>query len=44
VRFTEYLRNTVKHLEEMGIRDNHLWRLQQLVTDEIKALHPKPGD
>jgi cation transport protein ChaC len=40
----EYLRNTVMHLEEMGIRDSYLWRLQQLVADEIKALHPKPGD
>jgi cation transport protein ChaC len=40
----EYLRNTVTHLEAMGIRDNYLWRLQQLVADEIKALHPKPGD
>lgn len=40
----EYLRNTVTHLEEMGMRDTYLWRLQQLVADEIKALHPKPGD
>jgi cation transport protein ChaC len=40
----EYLRNTVTHLEEMGIRDSYLWRLQQLVAAEIKALHPKPGD
>ncbi len=40
----EYLHNTVTHLEGMGIRDNYLWRLQQLVSDEIKVLHPKPGD
>lgn len=40
----EYLRNTVMHLEEMGFRDSYLWQLQQLVADEIKALHPKPGD
>lgn len=40
----EYLRNTVVHLEELGIRDHYLWRMQQLVADEIRALHPKPGD
>lgn len=40
----EYLRNTVMHLEEMGICDSYLWKMQQLVADEIKALHPKPGD
>lgn len=40
----EYLRNTVIHLEEMGIRDRYLWRMQQLVADEIKALHPNPSD
>jgi cation transport protein ChaC len=40
----EYLRNTVLHLEEMGIRDRYLWRMQQLVAEEIRALHPRPGD
>ena len=40
----EYLRNTVMHLEEMGIQDSYLWQLQKLVADEIKALHPKPDD
>ena len=40
----EYLRNTVLHLEEMGMRDRYLWRLQQLVAEEIRALHPKPHD
>lgn len=40
----EYLRNTVLHLEAMGIRDRYLWQLQQLVADEIRALHPGPGD
>jgi len=40
----EYLRNTVMHLEEMGISDSYLWRMQQLVAEEIKALHPKPSD
>lgn len=34
----EYLRNTVQHLEEAGIRDSYLWHLQQLVADEIAAL------
>jgi cation transport protein ChaC len=35
----EYLYNTVVHLEELGIRDRNLWRLQKLVAAEIKAIH-----
>ncbi|EYD75780.1 Cation transport protein chaC [Rubellimicrobium mesophilum DSM 19309] len=31
----EYLRNTVASLEEHGIRDRNLWRLQRLVAQEI---------
>ncbi len=34
----EYLRNTVEHLEELGIRDSYLWELQALVAAEIDAL------
>lgn len=34
-----YLFQTVSKLEEHGIRDRNLWRLQALVADEIKALH-----
>jgi cation transport protein ChaC len=33
----EYLFQTVRHLEEMGIHDRHLWRLQELVADRIEA-------
>jgi glutathione-specific gamma-glutamylcyclotransferase len=33
----EYLRETVSHLEELGIRDRNLWRLQALVAGRIKA-------
>lgn len=40
----EYLRNTLLRLEEMGIHDRYLWRLQHLVAEEIKSLHPRPGD
>lgn len=32
----EYLRNTVAHLEEQGIHDHNLWRLQRLVADRIE--------
>src|SRR3712207_4825602 len=32
----EYLHNTVAHLEERGIRDRNLWRLQALVAERIK--------
>lgn len=35
----EYLFNTVRHLEEFGIRDRNLWRLQALVAAEIERLH-----
>ncbi len=35
----EYLRNTVIHLEELGIHDEGLWRLQELVAAEIEALY-----
>ncbi len=31
----EYLHNTVTHLEELGIRDRYLWRLQEMVAAEI---------
>lgn len=32
----EYLYNTVSHLEQAGIRDSNLWKLQQLVAEEIE--------
>jgi len=31
----EYLRSTVAHLEERGIHDRQLWRLQELVAERI---------
>lgn len=34
-----YLFHTVSKLDELGIRDRNLWRLQQLVAEEIKRLH-----
>ena len=37
----EYLHNTVRHLEEFGIRDRNLWRLQQLVAAEIRDIHQR---
>jgi glutathione-specific gamma-glutamylcyclotransferase len=33
----EYLHNTVEHLEELGIDDRFLWRLQELVAERIEA-------
>jgi cation transport protein ChaC len=33
----EYLRNTVAHLEERGIHDRNLWRLQELVAARIAS-------
>ncbi len=34
----DYLQQTVAHLEEHGIRDRNLWRLQQLVAAEIERV------
>lgn len=36
----EYLFSTVSHLEQLGIHDRNLWRLQALVADRIDAAHP----
>lgn len=35
----EYLFSTVSKLEELGIHDRHLWRLQHLVAERIEAAH-----
>jgi cation transport protein ChaC len=35
----EYLFSTVSKLEELGIHDRNLWRLQSLVADRIDAIH-----
>ena len=35
----EYLHATVSHLEELGIRDRNLWRLQELVAARIEAAY-----
>jgi glutathione-specific gamma-glutamylcyclotransferase len=34
-----YLFHTVSKLDELGIRDRNLWKLQHLVADEIRRLH-----
>jgi cation transport protein ChaC len=33
----EYLCSTVKHLEDRGIHDRHLWHLQELVAQRIES-------
>jgi cation transport protein ChaC len=38
----EYLRETVARLEELGIRDRNLWRLQALVAERITAAVAPP--
>lgn len=35
----DYLYNTVSHLEQLGIHDEGLWELQELVAHEIAALY-----
>jgi cation transport protein ChaC len=35
----EYLFSTVAHLEELGIRDRYMWRMQELVAERIERLH-----
>ena len=36
----EYLASTVQHLEDRGIHDAYLWRMQALVADRIATLYP----
>lgn len=33
----EYLQSTVEHLEELGIHDEHLWMMQEMVAERIEA-------
>lgn len=33
----EYLMNTVRHLDELGIHDSYLWQLQEMVAARIAA-------
>jgi cation transport protein ChaC len=35
----EYLLNTVSHLEELGVHDENLWALQEMVAAEIEAIY-----
>jgi cation transport protein ChaC len=35
----EYLYATVKHLEDLGIHDPHLWRLQERVAARIESAY-----
>ena len=39
----EYLYATVHHLEQLGIHDPHLWRLQRLVAERIEAVYENSG-
>ena len=39
----EYLYNTVRQLEALGIDDRLLWRLQELVAARIEAATPSPA-
>ena len=36
----EYLFSTTAKLEELGIHDRNLWRLQELVAERIEAAYP----
>jgi cation transport protein ChaC len=35
-----YVRSTVMHLEEVGMCDDRLWRIQEMVAAEIEAAYP----
>ena len=35
----QYVFNTISKLEEHGIRDRNLWRIQRLMADEISSMH-----
>jgi glutathione-specific gamma-glutamylcyclotransferase len=38
----EYLLNTVIHLEQKGIADGNLWRLQRMVAERIEGMPQEP--
>jgi len=40
----EYLRNTVSHLEALGIHDRNLWRLQALVAERVASSPSKVSE
>lgn len=33
----EYLHHTVRHLEDLGLHDRHLWQLQEMVAERIEV-------
>lgn len=35
----QYVFNTISKVEEFGIRDRNLWRIQELMASEIRAMH-----
>ncbi|MBJ7578672.1 gamma-glutamylcyclotransferase [Devosia sp. MC532] len=37
----DYLYSTVSHLEDMGIHDPHMWRLQHMVAERIEAVYER---
>ena len=39
----EYLFSTVSKLDELGIRDRNLWKLQEMVAERIEAMDGRPG-
>src|SRR5690606_1269104 len=36
----EYVYSTVRQLEDLGLCDERLWRMQEMVADRIDALYP----
>lgn len=39
----DYLYSTVTHLEELGLHDGHLWRLQEMVAERIETATAAEG-
>ena len=36
----EYVLNTVQHLESLGLCDDRLWRMQEMVAERIERANP----
>lgn len=36
----EYLYETVRHLDQLGLYDSHLWRLQDMVAERVDRAYP----
>jgi cation transport protein ChaC len=37
----QYVHSTVAHLEQLGLCDDRLWRMQEMIAERIERAHPE---